>query len=113
MDDTNLYALVITVSTVLITTKFKYITTKIPGSFIAIISITLLVHFLHLPVTTIETFFGTIPNDITFSLPNFELVNLSTYLVPAFIIVLLGGVESLLSAVVADGMIGGNLLYLF
>ncbi len=36
------------------------------------------------------------------------MANLSTYLVPAFIIALLGGVESLLSAVVADGMIGGN-----
>ncbi|MDA3908173.1 MAG: SulP family inorganic anion transporter [Sulfurimonas sp.] len=108
IDDTNLYALAITASTILITTKFKHITTKIPGSFIAIVSITLLVYFFNLPVTTIETFFGTIPNDITFSLPNFEVSNLSTYLVPAFIIALLGGVESLLSAVVADGMIGGK-----
>ena len=108
INNTNLYALAITVGTIVITTNFKYITTKIPGSFIAIVSITLLVHFFNLPVTTIETFFGTISNSITFSLPHFELANLSTYLVPAFIIALLGGVESLLSAVVADGMIGGN-----
>ncbi|MFT7004000.1 MAG: SulP family sulfate permease [Sulfurimonas sp.] len=108
ISDMNLFALAITVATILITTNFKYITTKIPGSFIAIVFITLLVNFFNFPVTTIETFFGTIPNDITFSIPNFELSNLYTYIVPAFIIALLGGVESLLSAVVADGMIGGN-----
>jgi len=61
---------------------------------------------LHLPVTTIETFFGTISNEITFSLPHLDFDNLTMYLAPAFIIALLGGVESLLSAVVADGMIG-------
>lgn len=108
INEINPYALIITLATIIITANFKRITTKIPGSFVAIISITLIVSLFELPVTTIETFFGTIPNDITFSLPNFQWDNLLTYLVPAFIIALLGGVESLLSAVVADGMIGGN-----
>ena len=104
----NVYAVAITVVTIVITLFSKYITTKVPGSFIAIIVTTLAVVFFDLPVTTIETFFGNISNDIEFHIPNFELSNLTTYIVPAFIIALLGGVESLLSAVVADGMIGSK-----
>lgn len=102
----NFYALAITFSTIFITINFKKINSKIPGSFMALILLTLIVQLFHLPVTTIETFFGTIPNNIIFSLPHFELSNLTTYIVPALIIALLGSVESLLSAVVADGMIG-------
>ncbi len=103
----NLYALSITVTTILIAVNFKKINSKIPGSFVALILLTIIVQLFDLPVTTIETFFGTISSDITFSLPNFELSNLTTYIVPAFIIALLGSIESLLSAVVSDGMIGG------
>jgi len=105
--DINYYALAVTLVTILITLNFKKINSKVPGSFVALILLTLSVQIFHLPVTTIETFFGTIPNDITFSLPHFELSNLTTYIVPALVIALLGSVESLLSAVVADGMIGG------
>ena len=70
-----------------------------------------IVQYFNLPVTTIESFFGNISNNITFSLPYFELSNLTTYIVPAFIIALLGSIESLLSAVVADGMIGSPLFF--
>ncbi len=107
IQDINYYALAVTLVTILITLNFKKINSKVPGSFVALILLTLSVQIFHLPVTTIETFFGTIPNDITFSLPHFELSNLTTYIVPALVIALLGSVESLLSAVVADGMIGG------
>ncbi len=103
----NLYALAITLTTIIITVNFKKINSKIPGSFVALILLTFSVQIFNIPVTSIETFFGTIPSDITFSLPHFELSNLSTYIVPALIIALLGSVESLLSAVVSDGMIGG------
>ena len=106
--DINIYALSLTIITILITVNFKKVNSKIPGSFISLILLTFIVNIMHLPVTTIETFFGTISNDIVFSLPHFEFSNLSTYIVPAFIIALLGSVESLLSAVVADGMIGGS-----
>ena len=108
INEINIYALVITFITILISIYSKYLTTKVPGSFIAIILITISVQVFNLPVTDIETFFGTISSDITFSMPNFQWDNLSHYLVPAFIIALLGGIESLLSAVVADGMIGGS-----
>jgi len=107
LDSINYYALIITLITIFITINFKKINSKIPGSFVALILVTIIVQLFNLPVTTIETFFGSISNNITFSFPHFELSNLSTYIVPAFIIALLGSVESLLSAVVSDGMIGG------
>ncbi len=108
LDTINIYALIITLATIIIILYSKHITTKVPGSFIAIVVLTLAVSLLDLPLTTIETFFGNINSDISFSTPNFEWSNLTTYIVPAFIIALLGGVESLLSAVVADGMIGSK-----
>ena len=103
----NLYALAITLTTIIITVNFKKINSKIPGSFVALLLLTFSVQIFDIPVTTIETFFGTIPSDITFSLPHFELSDLRTYMLPALVIALLGSVESLLSAVVSDGMIGG------
>ncbi|ABB44015.1 Sulphate anion transporter [Sulfurimonas denitrificans DSM 1251] len=106
--DTNLYALLLSIVTILITIYSKKVTTKVPGSFIAIIAVTLFVQIASIPVTTIETFFGEIPNSFALQFPNIELSNLYMYLAPALTIALLGGVESLLSAVVADGMIGGN-----
>jgi SulP family sulfate permease len=104
----NYYALIITIVTIFITINFKKINSKIPGSFVALILLTIIVQVFNIPVTTIESFFGTISGDITFSIPSFDVSNLSHYLVPAFVIALLGSVESLLSAVVADGMIGGS-----
>lgn len=104
----NLYALIITAATIVITLYSRKITTKIPGSFIAIIFITFIVQAADIPVTTIESFFGEIPNTFSFSLPTFEISTLYIYLAPALTIAVLGGVESLLSAVVADGMISAN-----
>jgi len=108
LESTNFYALAITLTTILITVNFKKISSKIPGSFVALILLTIIVQIFHLPVTTIESFFGTISGAINFSLPHLDMANLSHYLVPALVIALLGSVESLLSAVVADGMIGGS-----
>lgn len=104
----NLYAVGITLVTILITILTPRLTSKVPGSFIAIIAITLGVQLLHIPVTTIESFFGNIQGNISLSWPTFEFSNLHTYLAPALTIAMLGSIESLLSAVVADGMIGGN-----
>ncbi len=108
INTTNFYALALTVATILITIYSKKITTKIPGSFIAIIFITTIVQAANLPVTTIESFFGEIPNDINFTLPALDISTLYIYIAPALTIALLGGIESLLSAVVSDGMISGK-----
>ncbi len=104
----NWTALAITSITILITLFSKKITTKIPGSFLSIIIITPLVYIFKPDVATIETFFGSIPNQFSFSLPAFKISDLQNYLVPAITIAILGGIESLLSAVVADGMISGK-----
>lgn len=104
----NFVALAITVATILISTLFRRITNKIPGSFVAIILMTLVVYFFELPVTTIETLFGDIKGSFSIDIPGINWGNISYYFAPAFTIALLGAIESLLSAVVADGMIGSN-----
>lgn len=104
----NPIAIAITITTILVTIYFKYITTKIPGSFVAIILITIAVKFFSLPVSTIESTFGNIPQTFHFTIPNIDFSNLHFYLAPALTIALLGAIESLLSAVVSDGMIGSK-----
>jgi len=104
----NVYAIVITVVTILIGVFSKKILTKVPGSVIAILLMTLLVQIFDIPVTTIESFFGEIPTGITLQMPNVELTELGNYVMPALTIALLGSIESLLSAVVSDGMFGGH-----
>lgn len=108
LDQINPYAIVITISTILITFLTTRITRIVPGSFIAIITITIVVQLTHLPVTTIESFFGDIPTKFSFSVPSIDLSHWHEYLAPAITIALLGGIESLLSAVVSDGMISGK-----
>ncbi len=108
IQNTNFTALTITVITILITIFSRKFTTKIPGSFIAIILITATVQIFNIPVATIETYFGSIPNNLHVTMPNFELSRIPDLLIPALTIAMLGSIESLLSAVVSDGMIGGK-----
>jgi SulP family sulfate permease len=62
-----------------------------------------------LPVETIGSRFGEISGSIpTPRIPDFDAAQITSLIGPAFAIALLGAVESLLSAVVADGMIGGR-----
>ncbi|MCM8812388.1 MAG: sulfate permease [Candidatus Omnitrophica bacterium] len=80
---------------------------KLPGSLAAIVLTTLVVQVFHLPVETIASRFGGVPN----SLPVPQLPVITGELIrkmfhPAVTIALLAGIESLLSAVVADGMTG-------
>ncbi|MGE4268076.1 MAG: SulP family inorganic anion transporter [Deferribacterales bacterium] len=87
---------------ILIMPKF---TKKIPGSIFAIIATTAVVTVFNLPVDTIQTQFGDVPSSLP--LPAFPTVNLEivTAVFPSAItIALLAAIESLLSAVVADGM---------
>lgn len=99
----------IAVFTVLISVYSKRITTKIPGAFIAIIVTTLAVWLLKLPVQTIESVFGQIPRSFSFAgFENFRMADIVNYIEPAITIAMLGAIESLLSAVVADGMIGSR-----
>jgi SulP family sulfate permease len=104
----NHYSVVITLLTILIVVFSKRFISKIPGSIVAIILGTIAVQAFQLPVSTIETFFGEIPNTFRFELPQLDFSELGLYVQPAITIAFLGAIESLLSAVVADGMIGAN-----
>ena len=105
----NFYAFAIAVTTVLIIQFWSRVTHKIPGSVIAIIVSTLAMQLLHLPVETIGSRFGTISAAFPLpTIPHFNFAIIKELVQPAFTIALLCGIESLLSAVVADGMIGGN-----
>src|SRR5690554_1557533 len=72
----NPYALGITVITICIAIFSKYITRKIPGSFIAIILVTIIVQVIHIPVETIESVFGSIPQNISFQTPTINFSEL-------------------------------------
>lgn len=108
IDTINYITLAITICTILISIFFRKITNKIPGTFVAIILITAVVAIFKLPVNTIGSVFGEIPKTISLDFPNFDFSNISVYFAPALTIALLGAIESLLSAVVADGMISSN-----
>jgi sulfate permease, SulP family len=80
---------------------------RIPGSIIALFAGTLAVALLHLPVETIGSKFGGIPQGFpAFALPHFQAMHIIPLLPSAFTVAMLAAVESLLSAVVADGMSG-------
>lgn len=105
----NWTAFSIAIGTVLISFNFHRISQKIPGSIVAIVLSTVVVSFFDLPVETIASSFGAIPNSISLPvLPEIDLQIIQELIQPAIAIALLGSIESLLSAVVADGMIGGR-----
>jgi SulP family sulfate permease len=83
------------------------LTKRIPGSIVALLLSTVVVAGLHLPIETIGSKFGGIPQGFPhFALPNFQAAHILPLLPSAFTVALLAAVESLLSAVVADGMSG-------
>jgi len=104
----NLSAVLITVGTIIITVFSGRLIPKVPGSFIAIVVMTTIVAAFGLQVSTIESVFGAIPNKFALTIPNIHFDQLGQYMQPALTIALLGAIESLLSAVVADGMISSN-----
>lgn len=108
MQNFNLSAVLITVGTIIITLFSGRLIPKVPGSFIAIIVMTTIVSAFGLQVSTIESVFGAIPNKFALTFPSIHLNQLGQYMQPALTIALLGAIESLLSAVVADGMISSN-----
>jgi high affinity sulphate transporter 1 len=105
----NVNSLIISVITLLIIVFWPKVNKRIPGTFVAIIVAVIINMVLKLNVTTIGSEFGNLSS--AFPKPIFPKVSLSTIenlMLPALTIAILGSVESLLSAVVADGMIGGK-----
>lgn len=105
----NPYALALALGTAAIVFAGQRFATKIPASLVAVLLATALVQLLHLPVETIESRFGDIPSGLPVPVfPSVDWATIQQLAKPAFTIAMLGAIESLLSAVVADGMIGGK-----
>lgn len=82
---------------------------RVPGTVAALVAGTAAVAALQLPVETVGSRFGGVPSGLpTFHLPNFRPNLILTLLSPALTVAMLGAIESLLSAVVADRMRGGD-----
>jgi SulP family sulfate permease len=109
LSSVNIYALLTGLVTLIIIFLWPKVTHKIPGSLIAIIATTLAVKYFNIPVETIGSRFGAIPSSLPAPvIPGISWETIQHLIRPAFTIAILGSIESLLSAVVADGMIGGN-----
>ncbi len=108
-DTVNPWALVVAAATLAIIVVWPRVSTRIPAPFVALIVTTLLAQLLHLPVETIGARFGAIQAGVPQPhIPALSLAVIQGLAGPAFTIAVLAGIESLLSAVVADGMIGGR-----
>lgn len=105
----NPQTVIISVITLAIIILFPFITKKIPGIFVALIAGTLITQFFGMNVETISSKFGAIPNSMPSpTFPEITYAKVYALIGPAFTIALLAAIESLLSAVVSDGMIGGK-----
>ena len=103
----NWTATLIGLAAVAIMLVWPKVTDKIPGSLIAIIVTTVIVAAMDLPVNTIGSVYG----ELSSAFPSLQVPSVDFHLIqelisPAFTIAILAGIESLLSAVVSDGMIG-------
>jgi len=96
--------------TVAIVLVWPRLTQKLPGSLIAIVATTLIVQLLGLQVETIGSRFGGVPSSLPVpqlpAWPGWD--QLTELFAPALTITILASIESLLSAVVADGMFEGR-----
>jgi SulP family sulfate permease len=105
----NWWAVGICALTIVILLLWPRVTEKVPSPFVALIAATALTSGLDLPVVTIGDRFGAITAALPVpNIPSVGWEQLRTLVVPAMTIAGLGAIESLLSAVVADGMIGGR-----
>ncbi|MCC3372212.1 SulP family inorganic anion transporter [Cohnella sp. REN36] len=107
---TNLYSVitaVVCLAVILLTPKFL---PKVPGSLVGLVVSTVVATvFFKGEVATIGSSFGAIPSTLPhFRFPDLTWDRIENLIRPAFIIAMLGGIESLLSAVVADGMTGSR-----
>jgi SulP family sulfate permease len=96
-------------TTMLLIVLFRRAAPKLPGLIVAVAATSAIVSFANLPVDTIYSRFGDIPNTLPWpAMPEMGFDRIVELLPSALIIAFLAGVESLLSAMVADRMIEGK-----
>ena len=100
-------ALAVTAATILVLLLWPRVSRRLPGPLVALFLATAATHALGLDIDTIQSRFGGVPSTLPeFRWPRVDMAILPDLLQPALAIALLAGIESLLSAVVADGMTG-------
>jgi SulP family sulfate permease len=102
-------AFALAITTLVIIIGWPRLTKRVPGSIVAIALCTVAVAWLHLPVDTVGSVFGGIPQGLPpFTPPHWQPSVIGALLPSAFTVAFLAAVESLLSAVVADEMSGDH-----
>ena len=106
IETVNFYSLLVAIISFALILMAPKVLPKVPGALIGIIvSSVVTVLFLQGNVATIGSTYGAIPNTLPqFHIPEITFERIYMLIGPAFVIAMLGGIESLLSAVVADGM---------
>jgi SulP family sulfate permease len=100
-------ATALSVATVAIIVGMRFVSVRIPGSIVALLGGTIGVALLGLRVETIGTRFGGIPSGLpALHLPHPHMIDLGGLVMPAVTVAMLGAIESLMSAMVADRMSG-------
>jgi SulP family sulfate permease len=103
----NWTALGLGLGTLAILLLLPRLTRRVPASIVAVVFCTVAVAVFHLPVETIGSKFGGIPSGLPpFAIPDFHSEHILPLIPSAFTVALLAALESMLSAVVADGMTG-------
>lgn len=108
-DSLSTASMLIGLGTMVLIVVFRRVAPKLPGLIVAVAVTSTIVAAANLPVETIQSRFGDLPNTLPRpSLPEISFNRMSDLLPSALIIAFLAGVESLLSAMVADRMIAGQ-----
>lgn len=105
----NVAAVALCLSTIALIQWWPRVATKVPGPLVALVATTVVAQVLGLQIETISSRFGDIPTSLPLPrIPHIDPSILPDLVSPAISIALLGAIESLLSAMVSDGMIGGR-----
>jgi SulP family sulfate permease len=95
------------VATILIVVLTPRVLRRVPGTIVAMVGMSIAAVVMALPVETIGTRFGGVPSGLPhLQLPKIQWAALPDLLLPAMTVAMLGAIESLLSATVADRMMG-------
>lgn len=109
MNTFSLVTFLVGLGSLIIMILWPKINKTIPGSLVALILSTLVVNLFNLPVETIGSRFANLSSSIPMpALPSVNFATITNLIGPAITIAILAAIESLLSAVVADGMVGGQ-----
>lgn len=103
----NPYAVILSLGCLFLLLRLRRTAPRVPAAILVVVLSAVAVKIFHLPVETIGTKFGAIPRTLPMpAWPAFEWEKIPLLVPQAFTIALLAAIESLLSAVVADGMMG-------